>query len=392
MYASPWSCPRAAPVHFSLPQLEESGVASVSRLPLSIRILLESVLRNLDGRRIRDEDALALAAWQPQAPRVAEAVSVLVFPIASMLAIGLSFTLRQIVGPLRHLHRVFRALVANFVLVPLLALGISRLLALDPPLAAGLMLVGTAAGAPFLIKLTKSANADTGLSATLLVLLMPVTVLYMPLVVPLVVADASVSAMSIALPLIATLLLPLAVGLVLDSVVPTLAARLGPIAAKASSVALLVLIASTLVLNAPLFRDLLGTGAITAAVLLTAGGFGVGYLLSGSGFDRRTVMGLGAGQRNIAAALVVASQGFDDPNTLIMVVLFSLIDLMVLFPIAWMLRRRSPRRLPPEARGDAHRASTLPEHLDMGPDLERCNNEHEDSSRHKADTDAATRQ
>lgn len=286
------------------------------------------------------------------------AVSVLVFPIASMFAIGLSFTLRQIVGPLRHVHRAFRALVANFVLVPLLALGISRWLALDPPLAAGLMLVATAAGAPFLIKLTEAANADPGLSATLLVLLMPMTVLYMPLVVPLVVADAAVNAWGIALPLITTLLLPLAAGLVLDSAAPRLATRLRPIATQASSVALLALIVSTLVLDAPFLRDLLGTGAIGAAVLLTAGGFGMGYLISGSGFDRRAVMGLGAGQRNIAAALVVAAQGFDDPNTLIMVVSFSLIDLMVLFPIAWMLRRRSPGRLPPDARGGARRAST----------------------------------
>jgi BASS family bile acid:Na+ symporter len=275
------------------------------------------------------------------------ALSVLAFPVASMFAIGLSFTLKQIAGPLRHVGRVFRALVANFVIVPLLALGISRLLGLEPSLAAGLMLIGTAAGAPFLIQLTQAANANTGLSATLLVLLMPVTVLYMPLVIPLVVTDASVSVSGIALPLISTLLLPLVAGLVLDSGRPSLAARLRPVAIKTSSVALIVLIASTLVLNGPRFRHLLGTGAIAAAVLLTAGAFAAGYLLSSPGFDRRTVMGLGAGQRNVAAALVVASQDFDDPNTLVMVVLCLAVELMILFPIAWMLRRRSPTRLPP---------------------------------------------
>jgi BASS family bile acid:Na+ symporter len=271
-------------------------------------------------------------------------ISVLAFPIASMLAIGLSHKLAQIAEPLRHPDRVFRALVANFVLVPLLALGISRLLALDPSLAAGMMLIGTAAGAPFLIKLTEAAKADTGLSATLLVLLMPLTVLYMPLVVPLVVADASVNAIGIAVPLCSTLLLPLIAGLVVDSLLPNLAARLRPVALEISSVALVVLIGSTLVLNGALFRDLLGTGAIAAAVLLTAGAFGMGYLLSGPGFDRRTVMGLGAAQRNVAAAMVVAAQDFDDPRTLVMVVSFSVIDLIVLFPVAWVLRGRSSRR------------------------------------------------
>jgi aconitate hydratase len=62
----------ASGTYYSLPQLEKSGVASISRLPVSLRILLESVLRNLDGQRIRDEDVEELARWQPSAVRKAE--------------------------------------------------------------------------------------------------------------------------------------------------------------------------------------------------------------------------------------------------------------------------------------------------------------------------------
>ena len=62
----------ASPTYHSLPLLEKGGVATISRLPVSLRILLESVLRNLDGRRIRDEDVEALARWQPNAPRTEE--------------------------------------------------------------------------------------------------------------------------------------------------------------------------------------------------------------------------------------------------------------------------------------------------------------------------------
>ena len=52
----------ASSTYYSLPLLEKAGVvANVSRLPVSLRILLESVLRNLDGRRIRDEDVEELA-------------------------------------------------------------------------------------------------------------------------------------------------------------------------------------------------------------------------------------------------------------------------------------------------------------------------------------------
>ncbi len=62
----------ASRTYYSLPQLEKRGVARVSRLPVSLRILLEAVLRNLDGRRIRDEDVEALVRWQPGAARTAE--------------------------------------------------------------------------------------------------------------------------------------------------------------------------------------------------------------------------------------------------------------------------------------------------------------------------------
>ncbi|MEW5979514.1 MAG: aconitate hydratase AcnA [Acidobacteriota bacterium] len=57
---------------YSLPQLEKEGLGPVSRLPVSIRIILESVLRNYDGQRVREEDVRALAGWKPNAARTEE--------------------------------------------------------------------------------------------------------------------------------------------------------------------------------------------------------------------------------------------------------------------------------------------------------------------------------
>ncbi len=59
-------------IFYSLPQLEREGVGKVSRLPVSIRIVLESVLRNCDGRRIHERDVRALANWAPAAERKEE--------------------------------------------------------------------------------------------------------------------------------------------------------------------------------------------------------------------------------------------------------------------------------------------------------------------------------
>ncbi|HEY6281577.1 MAG TPA: aconitate hydratase [Burkholderiales bacterium] len=57
---------------YSLPALEKSSVGKISRLPVSIRIVLESVLRNYDGKKIAEEHVKQLANWQPNAPRTAE--------------------------------------------------------------------------------------------------------------------------------------------------------------------------------------------------------------------------------------------------------------------------------------------------------------------------------
>src|SRR5882762_3572316 len=57
---------------YSLPQLEKEGVGPISRLPVSIRIVLESVLRNFDGTKITEDDVRALANWQPNAARTEE--------------------------------------------------------------------------------------------------------------------------------------------------------------------------------------------------------------------------------------------------------------------------------------------------------------------------------
>jgi aconitate hydratase len=58
--------------YYSLPALEEAGVAPVSKLPVSIRIVLESVLRNFDGKRVSEQDVRNLANWNAKKPAAEE--------------------------------------------------------------------------------------------------------------------------------------------------------------------------------------------------------------------------------------------------------------------------------------------------------------------------------
>ena len=59
---------------YSLPELEKQGVGPISRLPFSIRVVLESVLRNCDGHKITQEDVKRLANWNAKKPVEEETV------------------------------------------------------------------------------------------------------------------------------------------------------------------------------------------------------------------------------------------------------------------------------------------------------------------------------
>src|SRR6187397_2755275 len=57
---------------YSLPQLQKEGIGPISKLPVSLRIVLESVLRNYDGKRITEANVRELANWHPREDRKAE--------------------------------------------------------------------------------------------------------------------------------------------------------------------------------------------------------------------------------------------------------------------------------------------------------------------------------
>ena len=54
--------------YYSLPALEDAGVGPISKLPVSIRIVLEAVLRNFDGKRVSEHDVRTLANWNAKNP------------------------------------------------------------------------------------------------------------------------------------------------------------------------------------------------------------------------------------------------------------------------------------------------------------------------------------
>jgi BASS family bile acid:Na+ symporter len=269
-------------------------------------------------------------------------VMMLVFVVSSMLAVGVSLTVAQIVAPLRNGKLVSLALLANFVLMPLGALAIARLLRLDEPLGIALLLLGAAAGAPFLPKLAAIAKSNLAFAVGLMVLLMVLTVGYMPLVLPLLLEGVSVDPTKIARSLVLLMLFPLGAGLLLKARFSIIADRIRNPLNRISSLSLTLLIVLLLATNVRNVIALFGTRGILASILFLFVGAGTGWILGGPGFGTKGVLALGTAQRNIAAALVVGGKNFDDPRVLVMVVVVAVVGLMILMPLARVLGARNP--------------------------------------------------
>jgi bile acid:Na+ symporter, BASS family len=268
-------------------------------------------------------------------------LSVQIFAMASMALVGLRYSFREILAPLRRFWAAALALVANFVAVPLLAVVILQVIELDRAYAIGLVLAASAAGAPMIVKLTELSGGDVAFSAGLLVLLIVVSIAYMPVVVPLLAPGSEISAWAVAEPLVLTMLLPLAIASLVKYLAPG-AGRLLPLLGVITNLSLLMLVALTFALDLPTVLGVVGTGAILASLLFIAGAFAIGWVLGGVfGDDLRDEMALGTSQRNFAAALVVATQSFEAPGVLVMAVVVSLVTMAVLFPAAKLLNRRT---------------------------------------------------
>jgi BASS family bile acid:Na+ symporter len=268
-------------------------------------------------------------------------IAVLIFVVSSTLAVGLSITIEGIVTPLRSGRLVSMALLANFVLMPLGALALEKVLQLDSSLGVGLLLVASGAGGPILPKLAQIAKTGLGFAVGLMVLLMVVTIVYMPLVLPWLLEGVSVHPWKIARSLIFMMLLPLAVGLGLRVRYQVAADRVRPLVDRVSTLSLFLLIVLLFVTSFSKVMGIFGTRGILGGISLILLGVVLGHFLGGPGPESRTVLALGTGLRNVSAALLVAEQNFDDPRVVVMVVAVAAIELLILFPLArlWSKRR-----------------------------------------------------
>ena len=270
-------------------------------------------------------------------------VSVLIFVLSSMFGLGLSLTLKQVFAPLKKVSLIARALLASFILAPLLAYVLARLINLDQKLALGLFLLAVSAGSPLLAKLSQMAKGDLAYTLGLMVLLQVVTIIFAPLVLPLLLADIQIDSWGMIQSLVTTMLIPLAAGLFVKARYEELAQSLNPYMTQASSITLMIQVVLGLLLGAGDLLGLLGSGAILATLLFIGLMLIVGYFLGGPDRDTRVATGLGTAQRNISAALLITVQNFAEPKVLIMVLTGAALMLVINTLVAGEMGKRAAK-------------------------------------------------
>lgn len=262
-----------------------------------------------------------------------------VFVISTMLNVGLTQKLSAIFAYMKNWSFVVKMLAANFVFAPLLMIVALRFAPFDPALKAGLLIFSLGAGAPFLIKLTQTAQHELALGAAVMMFLMVGTVVYMPAVLPLVLSGVTVDALAIAKSLLLQMLLPIGVGLLAAQLLPSLSMKVQPWVGRIGNLAMYAMVLATLVGYFPNLVKIVGTGAFLVALVFVAAAFGVGYL-AGWGKDHlEDIGGLGTAQRNTAAGVIVAIQNFKDPNVFVMLTLANVVGIVLLLFLAKKLSR-----------------------------------------------------
>jgi predicted Na+-dependent transporter len=277
--------------------------------------------------------------------RVAEIairLSVVLFMVANLLAIGLETDARAALAPLADLRFLAAVMVVDWLFGPAFAIGIVWALPMAEPYEIGLLLISLAPAAPFLPMMVRKAGGDLAYTAAFMLIAAVGTVVLMPIGVPLIVPGLSVDPWAVARPLIILLLLPMAAGMALRGVSQPAAERILRMVRPVASIATLVLLVAIAIRYFEGFVGAIGSYAIGAqflyAIGLVAGGYALAWATPPA---QRSVVSLGACTRNLGAALAPLLVADPDPRTMVMVALGVPITLLVTYLAAGWLHRRA---------------------------------------------------
>ena len=256
---------------------------------------------------------------------------ILVYVVSGMLALGLSQTVKKIIEPLKNVRVTISALVASYILVPLIAALIARLFGLDPTLRYGLVLLAMAAGAEAGPIFTARSNANVSLAGGILAMSIPITIIYIPFMIGVFLPDVEVDVKHMVLKLVLTIVVPLLLGLFIRARFEKIAHSIEKYLHTISQLFMVLLLLTLIGLYYKPFIGLFGTYTLLAGVIYIVAAFALGYLLGWPERSTMLAMGYMHGARNASVAVIAASSAFSDqPNVMMMIASMVILMLAIL--------------------------------------------------------------
>ena len=263
----------------------------------------------------------------------------LAFLVTVMFSTGLDLTVRQIVEPLRDRRLLASSLAANVLLVPLIAVLITRLIPMGEAMQVGIVLYALGAGTETGPKLVQVARGNAGFAVALLALLVSITVIFLPSVLSLAVPDVHVDRVRLLVKLVVTVALPLGLGVFLRSRCGASVERLSVVMHRAALTLLGLFVLQVIAVN---YRAILEveSGAMLGGVLFFALAFATGYLAGGPLVENRRALAIMGSIRNAPIAMAIASQVFaHDPGVLVTVTMMAILSVVLGLSATFALRR-----------------------------------------------------
>ena len=267
---------------------------------------------------------------------------------ATVLSLGMSFTVGQLVAPLKRVGLVIAMVVLNALVIPAAAWGIAKASPMDSQYVPGLVLATLGAGSAASLKAAQLARrADLPLAVSLAVVLQLVNIVAVPLWAGKVVTGASISAWDIVKSLLALVLLPLVIGLFVRARYADHATAWQPELVKAANLALVIAMAAGIAANWSTIVSLFGSWVSATAVVIVVLAGGLGLLLGGKSAEVRITTGLVSSFRFGSLGLVIiGTQLNGNPTYLGPAIVFALIDFILAIALAVEIGHRTDATAP----------------------------------------------
>lgn len=302
---------------------------------------------------------------------------------ATVLSLGMSYGIAELVAPLRHIRLVAMMIAVNAVLVPAAAYGIGKALPIDSDAVVGLTLAAIGAAGTAGLKASQLARrADLALAVSIVVVLQVVNLVAVPVWAGAVVSGASISASTILGDLLLLVLAPLAIGLVVRARYTDQSKHWPTELGKISNLALVIALVAGISVNWHAIVSLFGSWVLLASGLTAIVGVALGALVGHSDTRTRNTTGLVSGLRfGSLGLIIIGTQLHANSAYLGPAIVFSLIDLIVVLFLAVEIGRHTiratasppakPQRTsPPESRTEHPDGAATPASLDTaGPRL-----------------------